>query len=132
MSVTPPYQYLAKQFLDMWQEQLATMMTDKEFIAATLEMLQNMPTSFNDGAGIYSAQGNEKKRKTTTEGASVPPGAGELAMAVLQQRVEACERRIAALEYAAAAARPKRKKPVSSGDRAGSKTKISKTPSRRK
>lgn len=80
-----PYQHLAKEFMDLWQKQVATVISDKQFIHAMLELFQSM----NPGHG---------KPNTTppypTHAADAEPGL----LAEFAFRLAMCEKRLAALE----------------------------------
>src|SRR5688572_11312085 len=84
----PPYQQLAKEFMDLWQKQVSSVVSDKQFIHAMLEMFQTM-------------QMPDYERKSKPSTASQPadaPDAGHELLAELAFRLAMCEKRLAALE----------------------------------
>lgn len=101
MNANNPYQQMAKQFMDLWQEQLATMITDKEFVQSMLDLLQKAPMSFNEMPEAFNpAKMYEKSTYQSTGGAAPASGAGGAALALIEQRLASIEKRLAALESA--------------------------------
>jgi hypothetical protein len=88
---TSPYQTLAREFLDLWQKQMASVVGDKEFIAAMLDMVQNLNT--------HNAHGT--KAKSAAANASDSADADDGNVARLAFRLAMCEQRLAALEAGA-------------------------------
>jgi|CXWL01.1.fsa_nt_gi hypothetical protein len=81
-----PYQDTAREFINLWQKQMTSVMGDKQFIHAMLELFQNM-----------QAKPNAKPTATASNTANAPaPEHGVLAE--LAFRVAMCEKRLAALE----------------------------------
>jgi hypothetical protein len=91
-----PYQDLAKEFLDIWQKQIGSVMGDKQFIHAMLELLQQLQAK-----QTYA-------KPTTTANTAAASGSEHELLAELAFRVAMCEKRLAALESAPHA----RKKPA--------------------
>lgn len=83
---TNPYQTMAREFLDLWQKQMASIVSDKEFIAAMLDMVQTMQNPGKHG------------KKTAAADTANAPDADDGNMARLAFRLAMCERRIAELE----------------------------------
>ncbi len=81
-----PYQDIAKEFLDLWQKQVTSVMGDKQFIHAMLELLKNT-----------QAKPNEKPTTAAAHPADAPATEHGL-LAELAFRLAMCEKRIAALE----------------------------------
>ena len=85
-----PYQKLAKDFMDLWQKQVSTVISDKQFIHAMLEMFQSM-----QAPGTYG---------TAKPSASDPAHAAHAdhgMLAELAFRLTMCEQRLSALEQSA-------------------------------
>jgi hypothetical protein len=83
-----PYQDVAKEFLDVWQKQIASMVGDKQFIQAFLEMFQNMQKQNY----AHTQTSNPASNSAAT------PDAGNDMLAQLTFRLAMCEKRIATLE----------------------------------
>jgi hypothetical protein len=81
----PPYPQLAKEFMDLWQKQMASVMGDKQFIHAMLEIIQNLQMPHAD------------KKPTTATHTSTASDATDEQHAQLAYRLSQCERRLAAL-----------------------------------
>lgn len=82
------YQQLAKEFMDLWQKQISSVVSDKQFIQAMLEMFQNMQNPGND-------------RKSSGTNASDPAHSADAdhgMLAELAFRIASLEKRVAALE----------------------------------
>ncbi|MFW0776825.1 MAG: hypothetical protein ACN2B6_03795 [Rickettsiales bacterium] len=97
--MTNPYQQMAKQFMDLWQKQVSTVVSDKEFIQAMLDLTKQMQNPENYG------------KTSPTSSASDPadaPDAQHGDMAQLAFRLSQCEKRIAALEGKKRTAKPVR------------------------
>ncbi|MEQ1789570.1 MAG: hypothetical protein ABL857_03910 [Rickettsiales bacterium] len=93
-----PYQDTAKDFLNLWQKQMTSVMGDKQFIHAMLELFQNMQTQPN-------AKQNAKSSSTTSNPTDAPAAEHGL-LDQLAFRVAMCEKRLAALEAKKPAAKP--------------------------
>lgn len=78
------YQDIAKEFLDIWQKQISSVMGDKQFIQAMLDILQNMQKQ------------NHAKEKPANSTTTHDTGGDMLAK--LAFRLAMCEKRLAALE----------------------------------
>ncbi len=78
------YQDMAREFLDLWQKQVTSVMGDKQFIHAMLEMLKNLQAKTND--------------KSAASHTSDAPAPEHGLLAELTFRVAMCEKRLAALE----------------------------------
>ncbi|MDE3015576.1 MAG: hypothetical protein KGI29_01440 [Pseudomonadota bacterium] len=83
----PPYQQMAREFMDLWQKQVASVMSDKEFIRAMLDIVQTMQSPHAAATATASA---------SDPSPAVDADAGLLAQ--LAFRMEMCERRLADLE----------------------------------
>ena len=90
------YQQMAKDFMDLWQKQVASVVSDKQFIHAMLDMFQTMRMPNHDG-----------KKPAATADASPAPDADHGLLAELAFRLAMCEKRLAALEQRKPAAKPK-------------------------
>ena len=99
-----PYQDIAKEFMDVWQKQIASTIGDKQFIEATLEMFQNIQ---------YNAQkqSHANQKSATTSHSATTPDAGSDMLSQLAFRLAMCEKRLAALE-GKKPAKPAAKKPT--------------------
>ena len=87
------YQEIAKRFWDLWQDQVAHMMNDKEFVRTMLEMMQSSP--------LHATP--ESYAKTGFSSAPRSPAASESghdAVDLLSRRLEDVENRLRALESA--------------------------------
>lgn len=82
------YQQMAKEFMDLWQKQISTVISDKQFIQAMLEMFQS---SQNPSA-------HEAKRASSSHAANTA-SADHGVVAELAFRLSMCEKRIATLEH---------------------------------
>src|SRR4051812_15671384 len=90
-----PYQHMAKDFMDLWQKQVASVVSDKQFIQSMLEMLESMKMPHvHPSSHSHTADAS---------------GADASLHAQLAYRLTMCERRLAALEKTAGE-RPQRKK----------------------
>lgn len=99
------YQQLAKQFMDLWQEHMAMVMTDKDFMRSFLELMKNMPLPSQSQHGMNSGYGYPPTHNANAQGSPESAGGSaaamqsyDLALAACQQRLAACEQRIAKLE----------------------------------
>ena len=81
-----PYQQMAKEFMDLWQKQIASVVSDKQFIGAMLDMLKTANPKFYDSTKHSSAHSADA---SDADGRS---------LAELAFRVAMCEKRLAALE----------------------------------
>ena len=97
-----PYQQMAKEFMDLWQKQISSVISDKQFLQAMLELFQ-------------SAQNKGNDRPSSASNPANATAADHGVVAELAFRVAMCEKRLATLEHQA-------KKPVAKGERAGAKT----------
>jgi hypothetical protein len=80
------YQDIAKEFLDLWQKQVTSVIGNKQFIQSMLDLLQNMqakPDAKPDPAAPHP---------------SVTPASEPGLLAELAFRVAMCESRLATLE----------------------------------
>ncbi len=80
------YQDVARDFMNLWQKQMTSVMGDKQFIHAMLELFQNMQVKPN------------AKPTAATSNTSDAPAAEHGMLAELAFRVAMCEKRLAALE----------------------------------
>jgi hypothetical protein len=97
MSQQEEYQRLARQLVDAWQEGMATMMNDGDFIRVLMQMMQSQSFSATQ-AGTYA-------NPFTTQpagSAAAAHGAGDAALVRLEQRLRAIEERLEGIENAAA------------------------------
>jgi len=95
------YQDMAREFLDVWQKQITSVVGDKQFIQAFLEMFQNMQKQNQN----YAANAANPSHSSTASNAG-----GDM-LAQLAFRLAMCEKRLAALEgKKTAAAKPKPRK----------------------
>jgi hypothetical protein len=101
------YQKLARDFLDMWQNQVGSVVRDKQFIEAMLQMTKNW----------QSAYGQSENTTASRPAHAADAGHGDLAQ--LAFRIGMCEHRLAALE--AAAAKPARSAKPNPSRRSGSR-----------
>lgn len=83
-----PYQDVAKEFVNLWQKQMSSVMGDKQFIHAMLELFQNMQVKPN------------AKATTAASNPADAPAAEHGTLTELAFRVAMCEKRLAALESA--------------------------------
>lgn len=82
-----PYDSMAREFLNLWQKQMASVVRDKQFVRAMLDALESLQAGY------------EKKQGTTaTSNASHAPDDEHGVLAQLAFRVAMCERRISELE----------------------------------
>ncbi|MCH2547269.1 MAG: hypothetical protein MK052_06650 [Alphaproteobacteria bacterium] len=83
------YQLMAKQFVDMWQKQLADMLVDENFVANVVDTMHqtggfpNDPSHHTNAASAHS---------------TVSSDAANAALAQLERRLASAEGRIAELE----------------------------------
>lgn len=80
------YQDVARDFMNLWQKQMTSVMGDKQFIHAMLELFQNMQVKTN------------AKPTAAASNPSDAPAAEHGVLAELAFRVAMCEKRLAALE----------------------------------
>lgn len=88
-----PYQQLANQFIDMWQQQMQSLVTDKDFVQTMLGSLQqfsNFATAGNHEPGATQGSSN-----TTAASADVAQLLGQL-----DYRLRMVEARLLQLESA--------------------------------
>src|SRR5690348_13203423 len=95
-----PYNQMAREFMDLWQKQISAVVSDKRFIHAMLDLLNNMQKG-NYAPGTAKAAHSDPAHAAHDD-------AGVLAE--LAFRLAMCEKRIAALE--SAAGEPKLKRPA--------------------
>jgi len=86
-----PYQQMAKEFMDLWQKQIASVVSDKQFIQAMLEMFQSVQP------------GSHAQTHAKSADAAHAPDADPGLVAQLAFRVAMCEKRLSALEQGRAA-----------------------------
>ena len=110
--------------MDIWQEQLATVITDKEFVKSMLEMMQSMPKGFGETEETYgTTETYAKTRNPASKRAAFSAEPDGDALHVLEQRLAAIEKRLAALEGdAPARAGGARKSSAKRGAATGRKT----------
>jgi hypothetical protein len=109
---TSAYQQLAKEFMDLWQKQISSVISDKQFIGAMLDMLQSVQPQAN---------ANTRNKSTTSHAAHAPDANGDV-LAELAFRLAMCEKRLAALEHAQKpGAKPAAKRKAGTGNKRGSK-----------
>src|SRR3954468_14706635 len=89
------YQQLAKDFMDLWQKQVSSVISDKQFIHAMLEMFQTMQMPGHDGKPTTAKPSN----------AAPAPDADHGLLAELAFRLAVCEKRLTALEQQQPAAK---------------------------
>lgn len=82
-----PYATMAKELMDLWQKQMSSVVGDKQFLHAMLEMIQTMQ--------MPNAQPNTA---TSTPQSTDASGNDASDYAQLAYRLAACEQRLAALE----------------------------------
>jgi hypothetical protein len=110
-SKTSEYQSMAAEFMDMWQRQWASALTNPETIKSMLAFFRNMQPTGVDAGGNY---GNPFKSAmdavmpgfgeyATSQHAKPASGVVEPMLAELSARLAACEGRLAALESESAA-----------------------------
>ncbi len=88
--------------MDLWQKQVSSVVSDKQFIQSMLELFQSMQMPGYDG-------------KSNTSATSKPvnaPDAGHELLAEFAYRLAMCEKRIAGLEKQLAAAKQKQAAPA--------------------
>jgi hypothetical protein len=105
-----PYQQLARQFIDLWQKQLSTVMHDADFLQGMMDALQSMTP------GVAGHDGNQP---AAAAHAAASADAGADRMAQLDYRLRMCEQRLSELEVRLAE-KPAPKRP---GARRGGRTK---------
>src|SRR5271170_4330842 len=80
------YQNLAKEFMDLWQKQVASVISDKQFIHAMLELFQSIQKPGHDQPTAAAAH--------PAHAADAEPGL----LAEFAFRLGMCEKRLATLE----------------------------------
>ena len=109
---TAPYQQLAKEFMDLWQKQITSVISDKQFISAMLDMLQSAQPQ---------AYANKRNANTAANPSHAPDANGNV-LAELAFRVAMCEKRLATLEQSKKPrAKPAAKRAAGTSDKRGSK-----------
>ena len=119
MSEPPDLDALAKQYLDLWQQQLGGISKDQqtaEIMAQTMELM-------NAGASAFATmatqnQGNADADATsspTTTADSAAPGASDSDVAELTRRIERLEKRLDSLETGAKKSRKRTTKKPRNG-----------------
>ena len=103
------YQQLAKEFMDLWQKQISSVVSDKQFIQAMLEMFQSS----------QKPASHDRPHESSAADPAHAPDAGDGVLAELAFRLAMCEKRIAVLEQQLkkpakprATAKPAGKRPV--------------------
>jgi hypothetical protein len=81
------YQLLAKEFMDLWQKQISSVISDKQFIQSMLEMFQ----SAQNGA-------HDHKRHAAASHAADASDANHGVLDEFAFRLAMCEKRLAVLE----------------------------------
>jgi len=102
------YQNLAKEFMDLWQKQVAAVISDKQFIHAMLDLFQSIQTPGHD-------QRNAAAPAHPAHTADAEPGL----LAEFAFRLAMCEKRLAVLEQQCKKSEGKRRRATSG--RRGSK-----------
>src|SRR4051812_5381531 len=82
------YQHLAKEFMDLWQKQVSSVISDKQFIQAMLEMFQS----------TYMPGHHDRQRPASAADPAHASDADPGLLAELAFRLAMCEKRLAALE----------------------------------
>lgn len=121
------YQEMAREFVDIWQKQMVSVATDKQFIQAFLDMFQNLQNMQNAQGKQHQSHNYAANSKTSNSATAHDAGADVLAQ--LAFRLAMCEKRLAALEGRGGAEKPARRtaqkpvgKPVGkSGEKSGNK-----------
>lgn len=103
-----PYQDTAKEFLNLWQKQMTSVMGDKQFIHAMLELFQNMQVKPN-------------AKPNTTSNTTNAPAPEHGLLTELAFRVAMCEKRLTALEGKQPATKRAAKRSVAKRDSTRSK-----------
>ncbi len=104
-----PYQNMAKQFVDMWQDQMRGMMRDERFITAMLDTMGNVA---QPGGGFGDFMSPAADNVPDPSDAAASPDAGYSRLDELTRRIERLESRVNALESALSAKRPKSSKRI--------------------
>jgi hypothetical protein len=87
---------LAQRFLNLWQEQVAAMAVDPEFVASAERLLTTLNPALQEGtAGGESANSDKPDRATATGAAS---DARDDGLRRIERRLAALEERVATLE----------------------------------
>jgi hypothetical protein len=97
MSQQEEYQRFASKFVDLWQNQMAAMLNDGEFIRALLAMMQGSGFSAKDDVYAYPFSGSSQ----SPGGAAAASDARDAALAHLAYSLAAIEKRLEAIERAA-------------------------------
>lgn len=108
-----PYQDIAKEFLDLWQKQMTSVMGDKQFIHAMLELFKNMQTTTN-------VKPNAKSNPAAANPADAPAAEHGL-LAEFAFRLAMCEKRLTAIEAKKPSAKPAVRKSTRSNPARGKK-----------
>ena len=106
------YQQLAGEFIDMWQKQLETVVTDKQFVEQMFQNLQHMAN--------YATPSNHEQAAPTS------PDAVSEQLSELDFRLRMVEERLRKLESQPPAKKPGRKPTKSSGSRSTKKVSTAK------
>ena len=80
------YQHLAKEFMDLWQKQISSVISDKQFIQTMLELFKTAQNPHDNARTNPSSQ------------SAATPDADPGLLAELTFRLAMCEKRLAALE----------------------------------
>lgn len=105
-----PYSQLARQFLELWQNQMSAVLNDREFIGSMVEMMQAMGMPDAAKTADHAEYAASPVRPAHTSNATIPPDALHERLDQFDYRLRMLEKRLAALESGA--------KPVA-GKRAG-------------
>lgn len=108
MTENPDYQALAKRYLDLWQDQVAKLAKDPGALSGAAEawsqmaasMMQNAATVAKTAHDPHAAASSSSRSQTS----AAAHGDGGVDPAKLLGRIAELERRVAALEAAAAGA----------------------------
>lgn len=82
-----PYEDIAKEFIELWQKQIRSVVTDKQFMSSMFEFFQK-----------FQGTSDAKPNNTTSSDPSYASDAEHGVLAELAFRVAMCEKRLAALE----------------------------------
>ena len=113
-----PYQHVAKEFMDLWQKQISSVISDKQFIQAMLEMFQS--------AQNPSANSAKNEQQHPSSHVSHTAAADHGLVAELAFRLAMCEKRIVALERQIKKSPAKRKRGATKRVRSGAAGRSSK------
>ncbi len=84
-----PYTPLARQFMELWQKQMASVLTDRDFVQSMMEMMQSMHTP--DAAHAHA-------KPQPAADTTISPDALHDRLAQCERRIQQLEKRLASLE----------------------------------